>query len=113
MKVPAQVSVFLQIAKAAVAENGCILVNREASRAFLIERGMTVEDVIELIGTLKVSDCFDGPEPDRDPRYSDWTVAEFRPNFEGERLYLKLSVKVDANQCKCLSVKLYTERTVS
>lgn len=84
MKAPSQIALFLQVAKTAVTENGCILLEREASMAFLAERGMTVEDVVEIIGSLEVDDCFDGPEPDRDPRYPEWTVAEFGPYFEGE-----------------------------
>lgn len=54
---------------------------------------------------------FDGPEPDRDLRYSEkWTVAEFSPAYCGETLYLKLSIRVDVERCKCLSVKLYVDR---
>ena len=40
---------------------------------------------------------FDGPEPDRDPQRAEkWTVAEFSPEYEDDTLYLKLSVRTDA-----------------
>ena len=65
----------------------------------------------DVILSLKPEDCFDGPEPDRDPRYADkWTVAEFSPAYRGEPLYLKMSIRVDVERAKCLSVKAYVER---
>lgn len=64
-----------------------------------------------VILSLKAKDCFDGPEADRDPRYAhDWTVTEFSPTYNGEMLYLKMSICMDANRAKCLSVKAYVER---
>lgn len=65
----------------------------------------------DMILSLRPEDCFDGPEADRDPRYqATWTVAEFAPDYEGETLYLKMSIRVDAELAKCLSVKAYVER---
>lgn len=65
----------------------------------------------DVILSLKPEDCFDGPEADRDPRYADkWTVAEFAPSFSGESLYMKMSIRVDVERAKCLSVKAYVER---
>lgn len=114
MKHPSQIALFLAQAKAAVEAHGLILVEREASLAFLAERGMTIDDLRGLIFALMVQDCIDGPEPDRDPRYSDrWTVAEFGPFYGSERVYLKISIRIDVEQCKCLSVKLWTEKVVS
>ena len=38
---------------------------------------------MRVILSLEPKDMFDGPEPDRDPRYSEkWTVAEFSPEHE-------------------------------
>ena len=31
-------------------------------------------------------------------------------SYEDDTLYLKLSVRTDAERCKCLSVKLYVDR---
>lgn len=112
MKSPSQVAMFLNIAKRAVEEHGLALVERAASMQFLTDRNMTVGELESVVLALRVSDCFDGPEADRDARFADWTVAEFSPAHCGERLYLKLSVKVAAGRCKCLSVKLYSEREV-
>ncbi len=59
----------------------------------------------------EAKDCFDGFESDRDPRYAhDWTVAEFSPTYNGEMLYLKMSICMNTNRAKCLSVKAYVER---
>ena len=113
MKMEAQIGLFLAMVKHAVEENGVILVPRDESMRFLAERGMTVRELEGIILSLEWRDCFDGPEPDRDSRYHDWTVAEFCPTYDEEKIYLKLSVKVQDDRCKCLSVKVYTEREVA
>ena len=106
-----QKALFLRQVKLFVEEHGFILVPREQNLAFMAERGMTMDDLRRVILSLEPRDMFDGPEPDRDPRYSKkWTVAEFSPEHEGETLYLKLSVRTDVELCKCLSVKLYVDR---
>lgn len=110
MKAPQQIRLFLHNLKCFVEKNGFTYVPREASDRFLAERNMTYDELTRIIMALEVSDCFDGPEPDRDPRYADkWTVAEFSPAYQDEKLYLKLSIRMDAERAKCLSVKLYTE----
>ena len=111
LKQPAKISLFLQQMKSIVEENGFIFVEREASVQFLADRNMTVAQLEDIILSLCSTDCFDGPEPDRDDRFKDrWTVAEFSPQACGEKLYLKLSIRIDARRCKCLSVKLFSER---
>lgn len=111
MKTTAQIALFLHQMKSIVEQNGFIFIEREASMQFLADRNMTVAQLESIMLSLSSADCFDGPEPDRDERYRDsWTVAEFAPNYEGEKLYLKLSIRIDAQRCKCLSVKLYSER---
>lgn len=102
---------FLAQVKRFVAEGSLVLVPRRASLEFMADRGMTMATLEEIILSLEVDDCFDGPERDRDPRFANnWTVAEFSPSFEGEKLYLKLSIRVDMTQAKCLSVKAFVER---
>ena len=110
MKQKASIVLYLNAMKKYVRDNGVILVPRDQNIEFMAERGMTMEDLKGIIFCLETCDCFDGPEPDRDERYADWTVAEFSPTFQGERLYLKTSIKVSAERCKCLSVKLYAEK---
>ena len=96
--------------KRIVEERGFIFVDREKSRQFLIEANMNNDQLTAVILGLSVGDCFDGPESDRDPRYAaNWTVAEFRPTYKGQRLYLKMSIRHDPDYCKCLSVKPYLE----
>ncbi len=110
MKPEASISLFLCEMKSFVKKNGFIFVERAASRQFLADRNMTQDELKEVILRLEIKDCFDGPEKDRDPRYSSWTVAEFSPVHCGEKLYLKLSIRTDVERTKVLSVKLYTER---
>ena len=111
MKAPAQIALFLSQMKRTVEEKGFILVDRDASNQFLADRGYSHRDLTLLLLSLEVEDCFDGPESDRDVRYSDrWTVAEFAPLFHGEKLYLKMSIRMDTETAKCLSVKLCVER---
>ncbi len=111
MKTPQQINLFLHNLKCFVEKNGLIIVPRQASIAYMAQRNITPGLLEQIVLQLEASDCFDGPEPDRDPRYADnWTVAEFSPSYSNEKLYLKLSIRMDARRAKCLSVKLYTER---
>lgn len=71
---------------------------------------MSIEMLTNVILSLEPKDCFDGPEPDRDPNRKKWTVAEFEPMYDSEKLYLKLSICVDIERAKCLSVKAYVDR---
>lgn len=104
-------ALFLHHAKEFVNKNGFTLIPREQTMAFMAESGMTMDDLKLLILSLEPRVMIDGPEPDRDPRYSEkWTVAEFAPGYNGRTLYLKLSIRMDAERCKCLSVKLFADR---
>lgn len=111
MKADSQIALFLFNMKRFIERNGFIFVEREASKHFLADRNMGFEELESIILSLTVKDCFDGPEPDRDVRFAKrWTVAEFSPWYEGEQLYLKMSIKMESERVKCLSVKLYTDR---
>ena len=110
MKPPALIKLFLRQLKQFVKKNSFILVEREASKEFMASRGMSMAMLTDVILSLEPKDCFDGPEADRDPAYATWTVAEFAPVYNGEMLYLKMSIRVDIEQAKCLSVKTHVER---
>lgn len=111
MKPAAFIELFLRQLKHYVEKNSFILADREASKQYMASRGMSMETLTNVILSLTSEDCFDGPEADRDPRYADkWTVAEFSPSYQGELLYLKMSIRVDVERAKCLSVKAYVER---
>lgn len=110
MKPPALIELFLRQPKQFVEKNSCILAEREASKEFMASRGMSMVMLTDVILSLEPKDCFDGPEADRDPTYATWTVAEFAPVYNGEMLYLKMSIRVDIEQAKCLSVKAHVER---
>lgn len=105
------IALFLHQMKSIVKDNGFIFVEREASLKFMADFNLTMGQLEDVIMGLEPRDCFDGPEADRDPRYSEhWTVAEFSPEAFGETLYLKMSIRIDVRRCKCLSVKLYREK---
>lgn len=111
MKPAAFIEFFLRQLKQYVEKNSFILVDREASKQFMASMGMSMDMLTNVILSLRPEDCFDGPEADRDPRYADkWTVAEFAPTYRGKLLYLKMSIRIDAERAKCLSVKAYVER---
>lgn len=111
MKTPQQINLFLHNLKCFVEKNGLTIVPRQATREYMAERNITPETLTQIVLQLEAKDCFDGPEPDRDPKRADnWTVAEFSPSYCNEKLYLKLSMRMEAERAKCLSVKLYTER---
>lgn len=111
MKLTAFIELYLRQLKAFVEKNSFILVEREATKQFMASKGMSMGMLTDIILSLGPEDCFDGPEADRDPRFADkWTVAEFAPDYLGERLYLKMSIRVDVERAKCLSVKTYIER---
>ena len=111
MKPTASVALFLHQLKHFVEKNSFILVEREASKRFMASRGMSMDSLTDIILSLCPEDCFDGPEPDRDPRFAEkWTVAEFAPRYRDETLYLKMSIRVDVERAKCLSVKAYLDR---
>lgn len=111
MKPEAFIELYLRKLKEFVNKNSFILVDREATKRFMASRGMSMAMLTDVILALESKDCFDGPEPDRDPRYADkWTVAEFAPMYQGEMIYLKMSIRMDVERAKCLSVKAYIER---
>lgn len=108
MKPEASITLFLELARRFVREHGVIIVPRASTEHFMRASDMTPLDLETLILALRPCDCFDGPEPDRDPLRSEhWTVAELRTPWEGRALYLKISVSTRARRCKCLSAKPY------
>ena len=111
MKPVSLIELFLRLLKQYVEKNSFILVDRKASLQFMASRGMSTDMLTDVILSLSPKDCIDGPEADRDPRFADkWTVAEFSPTYRGELLYLKMSIRVDNERVKCLSVKAFVER---
>lgn len=108
LKPEASIELFLELARRYVREHGAIIVPRASIERFMRASDMTPLDLETLILTLRPRDCFDGPEPDRDPSRTElWTVAEFRAFWEERALHLKISVSTRARRCKCLSIKPY------
>lgn len=105
------IELFLRLAKQYCNKGGFVFVPRPDSREFMLEHGLSLHTIRDVIRQLTADTCFDGPEEDRDPKYAKkWTVAEFSPMLDGTKLYLKISVNNEDQVCKCLSIKEYKER---
>lgn len=111
LKPPASVELFLALSKRYVREKGLIIVPRIQNEACMRLYGISPASLEQMVLDLKTGDCFDGPEPDRDERFSDSrTVAEFRVTGERIDYCLKLSVSSRHKRCKCLSFKPFSDR---
>lgn len=107
------IGLFLHYAKQFVSKNGIIFIPRDQNVQYMTSVGMTIKDLEDLIFALDTVDCVRGPEPDKDPtRAAHWLVAIFCPIHNGVELYLKISIRMDKERCKCLSIKL-SDRGVS
>lgn len=85
MKPPALIELFLRQLKQYVEQNSFVLVDREASRGFMASRGMSMGMLTDVILSLKPGDCFDGPEPDRNPQYAQSGQSQNSPPTIRER----------------------------
>ncbi len=107
MAIEAQIGLFLHYAKQFVNKNGIIFIPRDQNVQYMASVGMTIKDLEELVFALDAVDCVRGPEPDKDPkRAAHWTVAIFHPKHNGVELYLKISIRIDEERCRCISIKL-------
>ena len=79
-----------------------IIVRTKKNIEFMREYSLTNENVKDIVRQLSVSDCFSGPEEDRDPQYKGW-IFKFNPLFEDTKLYIKIRVE-STEKSVCLSV---------
>ena len=79
-----------------------IIVRTKKNIEFMREYSLTNEDVKDIVRQLSVSDCFAGPEEDRNPQYKGW-LFKFAPLFENIKLYIKIRVE-STEKSVCLSV---------
>lgn len=91
-----------QIVDKDVNGNKFIIVNTKKNKEFMREYLLTFQDVKDIIKKLRVTDCFKGPEKDRDERY-EGIIFFFSPIFEGIKLYIKIRIESDEKSV-CLSV---------
>ena len=75
------------------------------NREFLIKNNLGLEDVKNIVLGLDVKECFDGPEADRNSKYSG-SVLEFDSRFEDERIYTKLRYESE-QKTVCMSIHEY------
>ena len=82
--------------------NKFIIVRTDKNKEFMREYNLNREDVKGIIRGLSVSDCFSGPEEDRDSQYEGW-IFKFDPLFENTKLYIKIRIE-NTEKSVCLSV---------
>ena len=66
------------------------------------EYNLIDEDVKDIIRSLSVSDCFSGPEKDRDIRFKG-EIFKFSPMYNDMKLYIKIRIE-NINKSVCLSI---------
>lgn len=79
-----------------------IIVRTKKNVDFMREYSLNHEDIKDIIRGLSVSDCFSGPEEDRDSQYEGW-IFKFNPLFENTKLYIKIRIE-NIEKSVCLSV---------
>lgn len=79
-----------------------VILRTDKNVNFMREHNLNDEDVKNIIRNLSVSDCYSGPEDDRDSRYDGW-VFKFKPMYEGIELYIKIRVE-SQKKSVCISV---------
>lgn len=79
-----------------------IINGTKKNREFMREYNLNREDIKDIIRSLSVEECFEGPVKDRDPKYEGW-IFKFAPLFEDTKLYIKIRVE-STQKSVCLSV---------
>lgn len=79
-----------------------IIVRTKKNVDFIREYSLNAEDIKDIIKKLSVSDCFSGPEEDRDSRYEGY-IFKFAPLFEDTKLYIKIRIE-SIGKSVCISV---------
>ena len=84
--------------------NKFILANREKNREFMLEYGLLINDIKNIILDLEIDDYYKGPE--KDEAGFDGEVWIFTPNFQDIKLYVKLRLSNNI-LVVCISIHEY------
>lgn len=79
-----------------------IIIRTQKNKNFMREYNLIDEDVKDIIRSLSVSDCFSGPEKDRDIRFKG-EIFKFSPMYNDMKLYIKIRIE-NINKSVCLSI---------
>lgn len=84
--------------------NKFVLANREKNRDFMLEYGLLINDIKEIILNLEIDDYYKGPE--KDDAGLEGEIWIFTPFFEKDKLYIKIRL---ANNILviCISIHKY------
>ena len=94
--------VFLNKMKQLVSEGKYTLVQRKKNIQSLIEFGLTVSDIKDILLSLELSNYYAGPKSDYD--FSEGDIWEFIKRIENVLFYIKLKIiKTDEEYVVCIS----------
>ena len=81
-----------------------IIANRGKNRKFILEYGLLIEDIKNIILDLEIEDYYKGPDKDKDGY--DGEIWIFTPNYEKTKLYIK--IRIEKNKLViCISIHEY------
>ena len=85
-------------------ENTFIIANRDKNRNFMLEYGLLINDIKNIILDLEIDDYYKGLE--KDEAGFDGEVWIFTPNFQDIKLYVKLRLSNNI-LVVCISIHEY------
>ena len=84
--------------------NTFIIANRDKNRNFMLEYGLLINDIKNIILDIEIDDYYKGPE--KDEAGFDGEVWIFTPNFQDIKLYVKLRLSNNI-LVVCISIHEY------
>ena len=84
--------------------NKFILANREKNRDFMLEYGLLINDIKEIILNLEIDDYYKGPE--KDEAGFEGEIWIFTPTFQNIKLYIKIRL-ANNTVVICISIHEY------
>ena len=80
------------------------IANRSKNRNFILNYGLLIDDIKNIILDLEIDDYYSGPEEDEDGYEGEIWV--FAPNFQNIKLYIKIRLK-NNSLIICISIHEY------
>ena len=84
--------------------NKFILANRNKNRTFMLEYGLLVDDIKDIILNLEINDYYKGPEKDK--AGFEGEIWIFTPIFQNIKLYIKIRL-ANNTLVICISIHEY------
>ena len=81
-----------------------ILINRDKNRNFLLEYGLLINNIKDIILNLEINDYYKGPE--KDEAGFEGEIWVFTPTFQNIKLYIKIRLN-NNTLVVCISIHEY------